>query len=98
MTDDDAKKQATAEGGSIYKAVKRLLDNNGLGRTELLAAIERVAVGTVKDWLKNWWGDRRLNDAVEREIRAAVKAAVVDEMQKALWSKRLTVTIEPKEG
>ena len=97
MNDDDAKKHATAEGGSIYKAVKRMLDGNLITRADIMSTIERVAFGRVSEWLKSYWGERRLSDAITREIQQAVQKEVATMLQQAVWSKRLTLTIEPKD-
>lgn len=85
-----------AKSESIYKAVKRLLENNGLGRAQLEAIVSRVAIEQVKATIAAWWIQRGINEAITSEIRDQVRKRVHEEIVAAIRGGTITVTIGAK--
>lgn len=85
-----------ADHGSIYKAVKRLLENNGIDRARLEAIVTRAATEQIRATLSAWWVERKLRSEFEQVIRELVKKAVVDELSRQVRTGSITVTIGVK--
>ena len=92
----DAGQADPAKSESIYKAVKRLLENNGLGRPQLEAIVGRVVADAVKVAISSWWTQRRMEEAASAEIREHVRKRVHEEIAAAIRGGTITVTIGPK--
>ena len=85
-----------ADHGSIYKAVKRLLENNGIDRVRLEAIVTKAATEQIRATLSAWWVERKLRSEFEQVIRELVKKAVIDELSRQVRTGSIAVTIGVK--
>lgn len=81
---------------SIYKAVRRLLENNGLDRAQLVAIVASVASERIKEHLASWHGQNAIASSIAAEIREQVRKRVSEEVAAAIRAGTVTVTIGVK--
>lgn len=81
---------------SIYKAVKRLIENNGITRGHIEAVVVKVATDQIRATLSAWWTENKLREEFSRSIRDLVQKHVQDEVKRMIARGTITLTIEAK--